>query len=106
MYPQKVEEYSKTICNHFKTWAIEQEADPERFSYHFNESLCKKVFPKWLNSENIILTEIEIIECLNFAWVEYNLNSLKEKGLIDSFENENGEEVWFPTENGKKYANT
>lgn len=105
MYPQKVEEYCKIITDHFKSWAIEQEADPDKFSHYFNDSLCKKVFPKWLNSEDIILTENEVIECLNFAWAEYNLNSLKEKGLIDSIEDENGEEVWFPTQNGKKYAN-
>jgi hypothetical protein len=102
MYPKQIEEYSTIISEHFKSWAIEQDADANRFSNYMKDSVCKKVFPKWLNSEDVILNESEVIECLNYAWAEYNLNSLKEKGLIDSIEDENGEEVWFPTEAGKK----
>jgi len=105
MYPQKIEEYSTIVANGFKDWTIEQGSDPNKLFTYIKDSVSEKVFKKWLNSEDIILTESEAIECLNFAWTEYNLNSLKEKGLVDSIENENGEVVWFPTENGKKYTN-
>jgi hypothetical protein len=103
MYPKQVEDYSTLISDHFRPWAVEQGADPDKFVEFFKESLSKKTFPKWLNGGEIILTEQDVIECLNYSWAEYNLNSLKDKGLIDSIENENGEEIWFPTEEGRKY---
>ena len=105
MYPKQVEDYSILISDHFKQWAVEQGANPDKFVEFLKESLSKKTFPKWLNGGEIILTEQEVIECVNYSWAEYNLNYLKDQGLIDSIENENGEEIWFPTEEGRKYQN-
>jgi hypothetical protein len=103
MYPQQIEDYSTLISDHFKPWAIEEGAEnPDNLISYLKDSISKKIFPKWLNSGDMIITEDELTECLKYSWAEYNLNSLKSKGMIDSIENENGEEVWFPTETGRK----
>ena len=61
------------------------------------------MLPKFLKGEELMITEKEVDILLRICLAEISMTALKEKGLIDFMEDENGEEVIFLTEKGKNY---
>lgn len=72
------------------------------------EFICEKLTEKFikgeLDADEILFTEEEIEKYLNAILVGSVLLSLQEKGLIDSVADENGEDVFFLTEQGKEVS--
>jgi hypothetical protein len=72
------------------------------------ELLCEKLTEKFiigeLETEDGLFQEDEMEQILTEIIVGTHLNSLMKKGLVDSIEDENGEEVFFLTEFGKNEA--
>ena len=73
--------------------------------------ICKKLVIKFIDgqlSEDEYVynsfSEEEVSNLLHEIIVLGTLNSLKEKGIIDSIENENNEEMFFLTKEGKDLA--
>ena len=60
---------------------------------------------KWINGKDLSdFNEEEFSENLNFSIIETDLLSLKEKGFLDSIDDEYGESHFFLTDKGKKYT--
>lgn len=55
-------------------------------------------------NEDKLLTEDQALEILNKTIINTNLDSLMDQGLIDGIENEDGEMVYWATDEGKKVA--
>ena len=69
------------------------------------EILCEYGLERFLNNEDIMFkNEDDVVNVLNGAVVMYHLNSLKNKGFVNSYEDEQTEEVFFLTKEGKEYA--
>jgi len=71
--------------------------------------LCDFLTEKFIKGEiidgkTVDTTEDEMLEVFNLMISSCILGSLKEKGLIDSFEDENNEELFFPTKMGKLFG--
>ena len=99
MYPQQIIDYAEDISNHFTSWAENEDLEPTKFCQILTYEISKRVFPKWIkDSTEFLLDEAEILDALQFAYTEYHLQSLQDKGLIDCIDNEEGETIWFPTE--------
>jgi len=102
MYPEIVTEYTDDLANHFRDWAKDEDLNPDKFCTILSYELSKRAFPKWIqDSSDFLLEEDEILEAMNFAYTEYHLQSLQDKGLIDCIDNAEGETIWFATERGK-----
>lgn len=78
------------------------------------ERLCMLLTEKFiagnLSSEDeissIFDSEEEILRYIALCQTDEDLLSLMEKGLVGVFEDENGEESFFVTEEGKRYMST
>lgn len=83
------------------------ENDIKDKTYSFN-LLCEKLTEKFilgeLDDENGLFEEEEMNQILTEMIVSTHLENLIKKGLVDSVEDENGEEVFFLTESGKNEA--
>ena len=102
MYPEIITEYTDDLSNHFREWAKTEDLDPDKFCTILSYELSKRVFPKWIkDSSDFLLEEEEILDAMNFSYTDYQLQSLKDKVLIDCIDNEDGETIWFPTEKAK-----
>jgi len=73
--------------------------------------ICKKLVKKFIDGQLSddeyvydYFSEEEISGLLHEIIVLGTLNSLREKGIIDCIENENNEEMFFLTKEGKKIA--
>jgi hypothetical protein len=68
------------------------------------EFICSKIgLPKFLKGEDLLFKDQEeAYNFLNHIYVELAIRSLIKKGLVDSIENEEGEEMIFLTQKGKE----
>ena len=102
MYPEKVENTSEEIYQCFEESLIE-ETNRESSWYKpiVIDVINKFLFPKFIDGEELLLFKEEVNILYKECIVEMSLQSLKERGMIDMMENEDGEEMIFLTENGK-----
>lgn len=68
------------------------------------DELSKAFLEKFLSGETLLLTEEEFGKAYALASVVTTLQRLASKGLIQSVEDENGEPVYWLTEEGKEQA--
>lgn len=74
-----------------------------------NELICNKLTEKFIlgdlsSTDEILFTEKEMTEILHMITVRNSVNGLIEKGLVTTYENEDGEELLVLTEKGKELA--
>lgn len=73
------------------------------------KEFADSILPKWINGEDIhdeeLLSEDDFSRILNLSIFKTNLESLRNKNLIDSIEDEKGEEIFFLTKKGKEVTN-
>ena len=65
----------------------------------------KYISGQLLDDENELFTEEEFTQMLKEIVAGTLLNDLKEKGYLDSYEDDETEEMFFLTEEGKKFLN-
>jgi predicted transcriptional regulator len=73
----------------------------------FCEKLTEKFVDGKITSDDTIkgiFTDVEFTAILNQIMTKNTLDSLVNKGLVNYFEDENGEELFFLTEDGKNIA--
>lgn len=103
-YPLAVSELSERIVNSLKEDEIfkaEQIVEDVAF-LNFSEFFLEK----WVNGDSSgEITADEFVFIMKKTIIGSNLISLKNKELIDSIENENGEMVYFLTPAGKSFLN-
>jgi len=105
-YTQKVIEllsiHDETVGgNFFETQTPE---DPELGKEVLYEKIADVATENFLVKETILLTEEQFDDVFITTKLEVILRSLQKKGLLNSVDNEHGEEVFFLTERGKQLA--
>jgi len=84
---------------------IEQEITDSEPSYRVvYDFLTEKFINGQLNDGVVEMSEKEFTKLLGLINAECVLVSLKKKGLIDSYEDDNTEEMFFLSKEGKEYA--
>jgi len=82
--------------------AIQDLLDPEETSEHLlREQLSKHLLEKFIAGETLLLTEEEFERAYAIASVHTTLQRLTEGGFVQSVEDEDGEPVYWLTEQGK-----
>jgi len=103
MYPIPVIEISKEIYDVFEENLVEEIKRPKEWCKPIGmEVISEFMLPKFLSEGELKLTEKEIDTLYRKCLAELGITSLKEKGLVDIIENENGEEIVFLTSEGKE----
>ena len=103
-YPEPVVFIAEQIYEVFEESLVEEcQKDAEYCEPIAMEKISEFMLPKFLKGEELMITEKEVDILLRICLAEISMTALKEKGLIDFMEDENGEEVIFLTEKGKNY---
>lgn len=103
-YPNSVSEFSGNLVEGLKEFGFfieEPDVDPSILFKNF----CEEFMPKWIEGkepEDYLENEEVFQKVIIKSITESILTDLKEKGIVDSVEDENGEEVFFLTTEGKK----
>ena len=103
--PQPVQEYIDKLTPHLIELLKDEECefDDEILEIVWKKVLIPPLIEKFINGEEIILSEAKMIDIFNELITTCCIESLKKKGIIDYIEDENGEEVIFLTDKGKEY---
>jgi len=104
IYPEQVLQRGNELFEGLKE-AGYLEPDAEIDNSLLLENLCKFFLGKFLDGADLSITEDECDEIYIISGINTSLNTLIEKGLFDSIEDENGEEIFFMTEKGKQLQN-
>jgi hypothetical protein len=97
-YPKQVNNTAEYIFEAFTDFMIEENIDPTIL----REEICKNLLPKFIQGIELTFTEDEILEVMKYAHVNTLIEGLKAKGLINSIEDENGQEWLWATTSGKE----
>ena len=99
MYPQAVEQALDLIVDSLEeTGFFEQEHCKVQY---VREEFGKVLVQQWLGDGEFGITMEQAEHLLNRALICESIENLTKRGLIDTIENENGEEVVYLTEKGK-----
>ena len=101
-YPEPVMDYAHKVTNTLNedNFFEEEEISPKVF---FN-NLCENVLPNWIKGEALQLTEDQMMDVITHSAAQSVLQTLEQKGLLDSITDEDGEERFFLTADGKIIA--
>jgi len=101
-FPDSVHEYTSKIID---VLIIDKFFEEEEISQEiFYKNLGSVALEYFLSGEALPITEKEMLDVITHSAAESVLESLREKGMLDSFPDENGEEHYFLTEEGKMIA--
>lgn len=102
-YPEEVKQWASSLSSIlFEEGFFEDyEVSPVHGIPILERRLCEVAFPNWLNGD-ITISEKSLEEVMRSSITEALLSGMREKGLIDSIENETGEELFFLTNYGKE----
>jgi hypothetical protein len=101
-YPDAVKEFVIETMVGANQLQLLEDVDPAILE----DILCKSALQKFLGDGEIMWSEEEVYDALNLAEVQSQLVELFEEGLVDSIEDENGEEIVWLTEKGKQLVET
>ena len=109
MYPKQVEEalFNIEIALEQEGLSINNDLDPHCTSEAIRTKLGPVILKEFIETGDTVInfeTEEDAIKMVNGIIVESALLSLKKKGIVDSIENENGEEIYWLTKEGKEVA--
>jgi len=97
-YPDAVKEFVIETMIGANQLQLLEDVDPGILE----DILCKSALEKFLGDDEMMWSEEEVYDALNLAEVRSQLVELFEEGLVDSIEDENGEEIVWLTEKGKQ----
>ena len=100
-WPEPVVELTNLAVMAFKAEGLFEE-EPELLEEWFHEALAEIAFPKFVAGTDMWWSEDEIDNAINRGLAYSITMKLKEEGLMDWIEDENGEQMIFLTEKGKK----
>ena len=103
MYPKEVEEVSEII---FECYEEDLLSDFKNRTKDWIKPIAISVIneymlPKFLGGEDLVLTVKDALQLIVDLKVKVSIASLKERGLVDTIEDEKGETVIFLTKEGK-----
>ena len=97
-YPDSVQEFVNKTMLLLQERDLLTETDPEVLE----GMLCESALQKFFGGEELSWEDDELFENLCVLEIHTQINHLKHLGLVDSIEDENGQEVIWPTEIGKQ----
>lgn len=96
-YPEQVEQRAQEAFDAMTDFCKEE---PDVTPEVLYEELCKSLMTKWLDGNELVWTEEEILNVMQMAMVNSIVERLKSEGYVDSIEDENGEEYLWATPKG------
>jgi hypothetical protein len=105
-YPEEVKSWALTLTGFLSEEGFFEEygVSPVHGIPVMERRLCEAILPNWLNDGDMTISEKDLEDVMRASVTEALLSGMKEKGLIDSIEDEAGEEVYFLTHQGKEVA--
>lgn len=103
-YPYSVSEFSGNLVDGLKEIGFFEEEPDVNPSILF-KNFCEEFMPKWIEGrepEEYLENEEVFQNVIVRSITESVLTDLKARGMVDSIEDENGEEVFFLTTIGKE----
>lgn len=103
------EKFIILLTNELNFFIDEEITSTDYAQEHFCDKLTEKFIKNGLSADDdihYIFDENEFIEILNNIVIENTLKGLMSKGLINTFEDLDGNEILFLTEDGKNVAKT
>jgi hypothetical protein len=105
VYQPKVNEIADEIIQNLEEFYEEYEIDNVEYAReYFRDKLTEKFIQGKLDEEEGIFGEDEFEQCMKESVATCVLKSLEEKGYLQSYSDENTEEVFFLTEEGKEHV--
>lgn len=104
--PKKVEDHVQTILEALRetNFFIDFEIEEDYALKHFTELITEKYIENPSMDYDFFWTEEEFQVILNKIITGSIMYEMKESGILESYEDENTEEVFFLTEKGKKLS--
>jgi predicted transcriptional regulator len=100
VYPDSVSKLTEKLLE-----GLEEEGFFEREGADYNitfKRFADSVFKNWLSGEDLdSISEEEFSKILNLSIIQSDLEGLKNRGVLETIENEEGEPMYFLTEKGK-----
>lgn len=101
VYPESVEQQLDVMMNHVDLLDLVQSGDIRK--EFIREEFGQMLFEKWLDGiEDVEISTEQFIDMLKMASAKTVLQSLKEKNLIDSIDDGEGNDYVFLTSRGKE----
>ena len=105
VYQPKVIEIGNQIVENLDDFYNEYEIDNLEYAReYFYDKLTEKFINGNLDEENGVFEQDEFEQCMKESAATCLLKSLESKGLIQSYSDDNTEEVFFLTKEGKEMA--
>ena len=100
IWPTEVEDYVDSIIE-----AIEDVVDQQETSLtNLKNHLCELALQKFLNNDELLLTENEFEEVYSLAMTQTSLDKLIAEGMITFVEDSDGEMLYLLTDKGRQVA--
>lgn len=100
-YPEPVQEIVNPTMHILQSTLLLEETDPSILE----ELLCKSALHKFLTGGEMFWDDDEVFNNLCISETQTHINHLLELGLLDSIEDERGDEIVWVTEKGKTLLN-
>lgn len=97
-YPQPIQEIVKDAMEDLQIFIYQENIRPDILQ----DALCESLMKKFVMGEELRWEIEEFEEILKLSVVNTIIEELKDKGYIDSIEDENGKEWMWATEKAKK----
>jgi len=105
VYQPKVIQIADEIIQNLEEFYEEYEIENLEYAReYFRDKLTEKFIEGKLDSEEGVFEEEEFEQCMKEAVATSVLKSLQQRGLVQSYSDENTEEVFFLTEEGKVHV--
>lgn len=105
IYPEEVEKRSASILKCVIEFLLEDTTYTEEWCTPICMPIINELMlPKFIKGEDLIMTEKEATRLIAELKVSLAFKSLKEKGLIDIFEDDENGEIVVLTPKGKEYG--
>ncbi len=106
-YPDTVKEWLNGLYDQVKEKGFLEdeelgELSEERVEYHFQEVIGEAALQSWLKEGEVKMEEKELTLLLFQVVIKSHIDQLKEDGVVNSIEDEEGKEVMWLTNKGKK----
>jgi len=105
VYQPKVIQIADEIIQNLEEFYEEYEIENLEYAReYFRDKLTEKFIEGKLDSEEGVFEEEEFEQCMKESVATSVLKSLQQRGLVQSYSDENTEEVFFLTEEGKVHV--
>jgi hypothetical protein len=102
-WPQRVKEFAEALTDTLIDEGLLEEV-PEMKREWLHEALCQPVFDRFVKGDDLFPSEEEFRLAVATATASSVMEVMREEGLVDWIEGEDGEEVIFLTKDGQEVA--